>query len=109
MINRDTIANKQYKTYNRVSRYDTFPFYYNKTDNKYIYGVTGHLKTENVKYITHKVVQGDTLDTLALYYYNSPLYFWAIADFNNINDPYKDLEIGRVLKIPTFSNIEFKG
>jgi nucleoid-associated protein YgaU len=52
-------------------------------------------------------VRGDTLDTLALYYYNNPTYFWVIADFNRIQDPYADLVVDSVLRIPTFSNIAF--
>lgn len=100
------IENKAYKDYNRISRYSVFPYYYNRLDDKYMYGLTSHLKTE-VNYVNHHVKQEDTLDTLALYYYNNPTYFWVIADFNRIQDPYEKLEIGRVLKIPTFSNIEF--
>lgn len=101
------LTKKQYKDYDRVSRYSVFPYYYNRLDDKFIYGITSHLKTKNVTYVTHKVIDGDTLDTLALYYYNSPTYFWIIADFNRILDPYKELEIGSILKIPTFSNVEF--
>lgn len=101
------IINKTYKNYNRVSRYSVFPYYYNTLDDKYIYGLTTHLKTDNINFVNHYVQQGDTLDTLALYYYNNPTYFWIIADFNKIQDPYEKLEIGRTLRIPTFSNIEF--
>ena len=82
MITRETIKNKEYKEYDRVSRYSVFPFYYVVEDNKYVYGITSHLKHDNVKYITHKVVRGDTLDSIALYYYNNPTYFWIVADFN---------------------------
>ena len=101
------LINKNYKNYDRVSRYVTFPYYYNRVDNKYIYGLTCHLKKENISYVVHLVEDNDTLDSLALYYYNNPTYFWAIADFNNIQDPYLELVAGTKLKIPTFSNIEF--
>lgn len=104
---RDNLTDKQYKNYIRISRYSAFPYYFNDTDNKYIYGITAHLKKENISYVGHKVVLGDTLDSLALYYYNNPTFFWVIADFNNIRDPYKELEIDSILKIPTFSKIEF--
>ena len=107
MNTRQTIRNKEYKEYQRVSRYSVFPFYYVVEDNKYNYGITSHLLHDNVKYVTHKVVRGDTLDNLALHYYNNPTYFWIIADFNHINDPYKELPIGKVLQIPTFSDIKF--
>ena len=101
------IINKTYKNYNRVSRYSVFPYYYNTLDDKYMYGLTTHLKTDNINFVNHYVQQEDTLDTLALYYYNNPTYFWIIADFNKIQDPYEKLEICRILRIPTFSNIEF--
>lgn len=101
------LTNKQYKSYDRVSRYQIFPFYYNKLDEKYIYGITSHLTTEDTKFVAHKVKDKDTLDSLALYYYGNPTYYWVIADFNRISDPYKPLEKGIVIKIPTFSNISF--
>lgn len=102
-----TLTNKEYKSYDKVSRYQVFPTYFHNIDNKHIYGITSHLLTENTKFVSHKVKRHDTLDSLALYYYNNPTYFWIIADFNRIRDPYQDLEIGRILKIPTFSNIAF--
>lgn len=102
------IDNKAYKDYNKISRYSVFPYYYNRLDDKYIYGLTSHLQHNDTKYVNHYVKQDDTLDTIALYYYNNPTYYWVIADFNRIQDPYKKLEIGSVLKIPTFSNIKFE-
>lgn len=104
---RDKVTDRQYKEYsNRRSRYELFPYYYNITDNKYFYGLTAHIK-KNIRYISHKVQEGDTLDNLSLYYYGNPLYYWAIADFNNINDPYIDLKIDEIIKIPTLSDIDF--
>lgn len=96
-----------YKDYDYVSRYQVFPYYKHNIDKKYIYGLTSHLDT-STKFVSHKVKVNDTLDSLALYYYNNPTYFWIIADFNRIQDPYAELEIGRVLKIPTFSGISYK-
>lgn len=98
---------KQYKDYNRVSRYSVFPYYYDSIDDKFIYGITSYLKNDNTPYVSHKVKQRDTLDSLALYYYGNPTYYWIIADFNRIIDPYEKLTPGVVLKIPTFSTIEF--
>ena len=102
----DVLKNKQYKDYKKLSRYSTLPYYYNTIDDRYVYGTCKNLKT-TTPYRTHKVEQGDTLDTLALYYYNNPTYFWIIADFNKIKDPYKELNVGDKIKIPTFSSIEF--
>ena len=101
------LINKQFKDYEKISRYSTFPYYYNVIDDKYMYGLTTHLKTDNIKFVNHTVKEHDTLDNIALYYYNNPTYYWVIADFNHIQDPFKKLELGSILRIPTFSNIEF--
>lgn len=98
---------KRYKSYDKVSRYQVFPYYYNTADDKYFYGISSHLVTDDVTFVAHKVKRGDTLDTLALYYYNNPTYYWVIADFNKIRDPFVDLKVGSVLRIPTFSNLAF--
>lgn len=103
----EALTKKTYKDYERASRYSVFPYYYNRLDDKYIYGITAHLKDSETTFVNHKVTPGDTLDTLALYYYNNPTYYWVIADFNRIQDPYKDLNEGTILKIPTFSNIQY--
>ena len=102
------LINKRYKDYDRISRYSVFPIYYNRIDNKYVYGLTSKLRKKETTYVVHKVQQGDTLDTLSLYYYNSPLYFWVIADYNNILDPFEELKEGTMLRIPTFNNIEYE-
>lgn len=39
-------------------------------------------------YKLHTVEVGDTLDTLALFYYGNPTYYWIIADYNDIFDPF---------------------
>ncbi len=103
----DVLTNKQFRDYDKISRYAGVPYYYNRLDDKYMYGTGTNLK-DNTPHRMHKVVQGDSLDSLSLYYYNNPTYFWIIADFNRIQDPYKELQVGSILKIPTFSTIEFE-
>jgi hypothetical protein len=46
---------------------------------------------------------------LALTYYNNPTYWWIIAYFNNITDPFIEL-ISKyaTIKIPNISNIKFE-
>ena len=70
----DKLTNKQYKDYDYLSRYTSFPFYYNEEDRKYIYGVTSQLN-QNITYVLHEVKVNETLDTLALDYYNNPTFF----------------------------------
>ena len=103
----EVLIDKSYKKYNGVSRYQNVPYYYNTEDNKYVYGTTTHLR-DNTAYTIHIVQQNDTLDTLALAYYNNPTYYWVIADFNRICDPFEKLEVGKRVKIPSFSAIEFQ-
>lgn len=102
------LTDKQYKSYNKVSRYQIFPIYYNNIDEKYIYGLTANLSIEDTQFVMHKVRPNDSLDSLALYYYGNPTYYWVIADFNRFRDPYAPLPVGNAIKIPTFSNIKFE-
>ncbi len=102
----EVLKDKSFKTYYRESRYGAFPYYYHTLDNKYVYGTTAWLD-DTTPYLTHKAEQNDTLDSLALHYYNNPTYFWVIADYNRIADPFEPLVVGDVLKIPIFSNIRY--
>lgn len=101
------LTNKQFKEYNYFSRYTSFPIYYNTVDKKYIYGITSQLATD-IPYVLYKVKLYDTLDSIALDYYNNPTLYWVICDFNRIQDPYIELEEGMTLKIPSLSDIKFK-
>lgn len=108
-MSKEVLIKKQYKDYERVSRYAPFPYYYNRLDEKYIYGITNHLDIDKgTSFVSHVVKNGDTLDSLSLYYYNNPTYYWIIADFNRIQDPFEPLGEGIRLKIPTFSSVEYQ-
>lgn len=100
------LKNKTYKDYDYVSRYSPFPYYFNNQDNKYVYGLTAYLKNSTI-YTLHNIKQGDTLDSLALEYYNNPTLYWVICSYNRIQNPYKKLVIGESIKIPSLSNIEY--
>lgn len=104
----EVLTDKSYKTYLALSRYAPFPYYYNKQDGKFIYGLTKHLN-KDISYILHTLKYDDTLDSLALYYYGRPDYFWIIADFNRINDPFERLSSKyKTIMIPTLTNVEFE-
>lgn len=102
----DVLNNKSYKDYSYTSRYSPFPYYYHTKDGKYTYGVTAYLDDTTV-YHMHTVVQGDTIDKLALHYYNNPTLFWVICSFNRIRNPYVKLTVGQQLKIPSIANIKY--
>ena len=100
------LINKQYREYSYMSRYASFPFYYHTEDKKYVYGTTSQLQKE-IPYTLYKIVKNDTIDSIALDFYNNPTYFWVICDFNDIIDPYTKLVEGETLKIPSLSNVSF--
>lgn len=105
----DILGSKNYKSPDGyISRYAPFPYYYNKEDNKYMYGLTAWIK-HNVPYVKVKVNQDTTLDGLANKYYGRPDYFWVIADFNHILDPFIQLsDWFTTIDIPNITSIEFE-
>ena len=105
----DVLKDREVKSYEYISRYSSFPFYYNSEDDKYIYGLTSQLN-EDTPFVAHSVVQGDTLDKLANYYYGRPDLYWIIADFNRIQDSFVELFGNyKTLKIPSLSSISYRG
>lgn len=103
----DTLKNKMYESFNYLSRYTNVPYYYDTLQNKNVYGIGTNLKT-NTEFVTHEIRSNDTLNSLALKYYNNPTFWWIIAYFNNIQDPFKPLrEKYKTIRIPSISSIEF--
>lgn len=103
----DTLKNKIYAKFDYISRYSNIPYYYDTLKDKQIFGIGTNLKT-NTEFVTHKVVNRDTLNSLALKYYNNPTFWWVIAYFNDIQDPFKPLvDKYTTLKIPNISSVEF--
>ena len=102
----NVLTNKRYKNYNYISRYSISPIYYHTLDDKYITGRDKWLK-DSTLYSEYIVKPQDTYDKLALMFYNNPTYYWIICSFNHIADPFEEPSPGTVLKIPSFSNIEF--
>ena len=103
----DTLKNKNYESFDYLSRYTNVPYYYDTLNNKEVYGIGTNLKTR-AEFVTHKVKSNDTLNSLALKYYNNPTFWWVIAYFNDVQDAFKPLRDKYVtLKIPSIANIEF--
>ena len=100
------LQSKQYRNYSRLSRYTNTPYYYNPVDERYTLGICRGI-SKDTPYKVHRISVGDTLDSLALYYYNNPTYYWIIADFNDILNPFIQLVPNSTLKIPTFATVEF--
>lgn len=103
----DKLINKRYNNFNYVSRYTTVPYFYDTETKTDIYGI-GTQMSSKTAFVSHKIKPEDTLDSLALTYYNNPTYWWVIAYFNKINNPFINLsEKFSIIKIPTISSIEF--
>ena len=103
----DTLRNKTYASFDYISRYSDTPYYYDALTDKQIFGIGTNLK-DNTEFVTHIIKSNDTLNSLALKYYNNPTFWWVIAYFNNIQDPFKPLRDKYVtIKIPSISSIEF--
>lgn len=103
----DLLSNKSYKDYIKLSRYNNFPYYYHNLDRKYIYGITRQLN-KDTPYMSYTVNKGESYDMISLKFYNNPLFYWVICDFNSIQDPFQKPIEGTKLKIPTLSEIDFK-
>ena len=103
----DTLRNKRFETYNYTCRYTTVPYYFDTLEQRDVYGIGTNMK-KNIAFVSHKVKRTDTLDSLALKYYNNPTYWWVIAYFNDIQDAFKPLyEQFEIIQIPSIASIEF--
>ena len=103
----DTLKNKRFAQFNYTCRYTSIPYYYDKLADKEIFGI-GKPMLKTTAWVAHKVQQEDTLDSLALKYYNNPTLWWLIAYFNDILDPFKPLlDSFEIIKIPSSSSIKF--
>lgn len=103
----DTLINKHIAHTGYLSRYNTVPIYYDTLEDRKVYGI-GQSLDKDVPYVTHKVTEKDTLDSIALKYYNNPTYWWIIAYFNELADAFECLfPKYKVLQIPNIANINF--
>lgn len=104
----DILTNQTVKTSNHYSRYNGLNMYYNKHDNRYQLALKTWLKMD-FDYIKYTVKEGDTLDYIALKFYNNPTYYWLICEANRILDPTVEPKVGDILLIPNLgSDIQFE-
>ena len=103
----DRLKNKSYERFNYTSRYTGIPYYYDIETKQDVYGIIKPM-LKNSAWVAHKISQEDNLDALALKYYNNPSFWWIIAFFNNITDPFIKLkDYFDIIKIPNISSISF--
>ena len=105
----DVLTNKQKRNdYDSLSRYAPFSYSYHTLDGKFIYELTSHISTSS-EYVAHTVTPTDTLESLALRYYGRPDYYWVIADFNRMKDPFVNLYGNiSVIRVPSLGQVYFE-
>lgn len=104
----DKLTNKRFETFDYLSRYTGVPYYYDTQKKKDVYGLSRKVDF-STPYLSHKLVPEDTLDSLALDYYNNPTFWWIIASFNKILDPFENLMLNfTVIKIPDITSFQFE-
>ena len=104
----DILKSKSFSSSDTLSRFTSFPYYYNTEDDKYERGLMSQL-SKDTAYVLHEVKPEDTLESLAFKYYGRPDYYWVIAMFNDIGDSFCRLYNKYAsLKIPSVSNIKFE-
>lgn len=95
----DILTNKTVKTSNYYSRYNGFDYYYNKLDKRNQMSTSKWLNQNN-DFQSYLVKEGDTYDSIALWFYNNPTYYWIICDFNRVLNPFIAPTPGEILRIP---------
>jgi hypothetical protein len=104
----EKLTNKRYNNFDYPCRYTTAPYFYDTEAQTDVYGIGTQMSSQTA-FVSHQLHPEDTLDSLALTYYNNPTYWWIIAYFNRITDPFVPLrQRFSVIKIPSLSSITFK-
>ena len=104
----NTLRTKKYLNFGYIARGSGVPYYYDTIKDRNIMGIGKDLK-KDIPYFTHETKRGETLDYLALKYYNNPTYWWIIAMFNDIQDAFIEnlKERYPVLQIPNIATLAF--
>jgi hypothetical protein len=69
----EKLTKKKFNQYDYLSRYTNVPSYYDTVADKEVMGI-GEQLSKNAPFVSHKLTNEDTLDSLALNYYNNPTY-----------------------------------
>jgi hypothetical protein len=62
--------------------------------------------SSDIVYAIENIYEG-RLDLIASVFYNEPRWWWIIAQYNNILDPFSEIVAGRILLIPTAERLAF--
>ena len=70
----EKLTRKKFNQYDYICRYTGVPYYYDPEKGKEVMGI-GEQLSKDTPFVSHKLTQEDTLDSLALTYYNNPTYW----------------------------------
>ena len=103
----DTLKKSGGKSYGYLSRYSGVSIFYDTICDREVYGMIKDIK-KDISCVTHWLATTDTLDYLALKYYNNPTYWWVIAMYNDIPDAFAPLTPRYAkLQIPNLASLSF--
>jgi hypothetical protein len=54
----------------------------------------------DITYVVENTYEG-RLDLIAAIFYNEPRYWWILAQYNNVLDPFSEVKAGTLLLIPS--------
>lgn len=60
--------------------------------------------SSDIPYVVENVYEG-RLELIATVFYDEPRWWWVIAQYNNILDPFSEVTAGRILMIPTKTRV----
>ena len=104
----EKLTKKRFNQYDYLSRYTGVAYYYDSKNAREVMGI-GEQLSKDAPFVSHKIKPEDSLDSLALTYYSNPTYWWLIAYFNNITDPFIQLSTKfSIIKIPNISSVKFE-
>jgi len=69
------------------------------------YSVSEEIYNNESLFDYYTVKEDDWLDNISTQFYKTPYLWWIVAVFNNIINPYEELEEGKVLRVLKYNNI----
>lgn len=84
-------------------RYQQFSSIGMQDDIKFYYGMTKEFNLKDYyegEMVYHTIATNDSLSRLSYSAYNTPNFWWVLALYNGIKDPFFELEVNSEIQIP---------
>jgi hypothetical protein len=69
------------------------------------YNVSDEVYNNESLFDYYTVIEDDWLENISSIHYNTPYLWWVVALFNKIDNPFEELQEGKVLRILKYTNI----